>query len=250
MSKYTPGHDRDATEFMALRTLASHGEFFRACLSTGLSVLDCGCGPGTITLGIANAVAPGRVAGVDFAESQVEQARSNAAQQGVNNVDFQTADCYRLPFPDDSFDRVFCHAVLEHLGEPVRALCELHRVLKPSGIIGVCSPDWGGFLLAPHSRELSHAIEAYTALQVRNGGDVDVGRKLGVHLAEAGFREIVLSARYECYRSLGSIGEYLAAQLEREGDQGSAETLRSWSTNRGGMFAQAWVAAIGRKLLS
>jgi SAM-dependent methyltransferase len=247
MSKYTPGHGRDATEFMALRTLESHGEFFRGRLATGLSVLDCGCGPGTITLGIASAVAPGRVVGVDFAESQVEQARSNAAQQRVKNIDFRTADCYCLPFPDDTYDRAFCHALLEHLGEPVRALRELHRVLMPSGIIGVCSPDWGGFLMAPPSRELSHAIEAYTALQVRNGGDVFVGRKLGVHLAEAGFREVVLSARYECYRSLGSIGEYLAAQLERQGDQGSAETLRNWSSNRGGMFAQAWVAAIGRK---
>jgi hypothetical protein len=44
-------------------------------------------------------------------------------------------------------------------------------VLKPGGVIGVCSPDWGGFVLAPPSARLSEAIEAYTSLQTRNGGD-------------------------------------------------------------------------------
>jgi hypothetical protein len=94
---------------------------------------------------------------------------------------------------------------------------------------------------------LSDAVEAYKALQTRNGGDVGVGRKLGGHLASAGFHAVRLSARYECYPSLGLIGEYLASQLEREGETTLAGVLRNWGSSEGGLFAQAWVAATGHK---
>jgi SAM-dependent methyltransferase len=245
---YTPGHGPSAIDFMARRSLASHGEFFLAHLTPGVSVLDCGCGPGTITLGIAGRVAPGCVTGVDFAASQVEQATANAAAADVRNLSFQVADCYRLPFEDATFDRVFSHALLEHLSDPVRALREFRRVLKPGGVIGVCTPDWGGFLLAPPSPAVSDAVAAYKALQSRNGGDVEVGRKLGIHLAAAGFRAVRMSARYECYPSLGVIGDFLAWQLQREGKTTLAAELRNWGGSEGGMFAQAWVAAIGHQV--
>ena len=244
---YTPGHTPNATDFMSKRSLESHGQFFLPSLAPGLSVLDCGCGPGTLTLDIADRVTPAKVWGVDFGSSQVETARANAASRAVGNVEFQEADCYSLPFAAATFDRVFSHALLEHLREPQKAVAEFHRVLRPGGEVGLCSPDWGGFILAPPSDNLSRAIEAYQALQSKNGGDVQVGRKLGVLLGETGFEVVHMSARYECYRSLGLIGEYLALQLERAGDRKSAESLRAWSCCKGGMFAQAWVAATARK---
>jgi SAM-dependent methyltransferase len=244
---YTPGHTANASDFMARRSLQSHGQFFAPHLTPGASVLDCGCGPGTITLGIARAVHPGPVTGVDFGASQIERAIAHATAQAVPNVTFRVADCYALPFEDNAFDRIFSNALLEHLSDPVRALKELHRVLKPGGVIGVCGPDWGGFLLSPPSAQLSRAVEAYTSLQRRNGGDVQVGRKLGAHLAAAGFDGVQMSARYECYPERSLIGEYLALQLEQQGDAQSAQTLRAWSTIEGGMFAQAWVSAVARK---
>jgi SAM-dependent methyltransferase len=152
-----------------------------------------------------------------------------------------------LPFGDGTFDRVFSHALFEHLSDPVRALRELRRVLKPGGVIGVCSPDWGGFIVSPPSPGLSEALEAYKAVQLRNGGDVEVGRKLGVHLASAGFGAVRLSARYECYPSLGVIAGFLASQLELKGETTFAGVLRNWGSGEGGLFAQAWVAAIGHK---
>jgi SAM-dependent methyltransferase len=243
---YTPGHSQNALDFMAQRTLASHGQFFEPYLAPDLSVLDCGCGPGTITLGIAECVSPGRVVGVDRGRSEIERAVAIAEKAGVTNVEYQTADCYALPFSKASFDRVFSHALLEHLASPTEALREFGRVLKPGGIVGVCSPDWGGFLLAPPSPSLSRAVEAYMDLQIRNGGDVLAGRKLGLHLADAGFSEILLSARYETYGSPKVIAEYLAPQLERDGHEEEGQTLRRWSMSEGCFFAQAWVSGVAK----
>ena len=232
---------------MSKRSVQIHGQFFLSYLTPGLSVLDCGCGPGSITLSMAPLVAPGKIVGVDFASSQIKRATSNAAGAGIHNAEFLIADCYSLPFDDCSFDRIFNHALMEHLSHPVQAMKEFHRVLKPGGIVGVCSPDWGGFILAPPSEALSAAVKAYTDLQTRNGGDVHVGRKLSLYLAEAGFSNCQMSARYECYPSLEFIGEYLALQLEREGDTRSAKVFRDWSQSAGGMFAQCWVSCIAHR---
>lgn len=244
---YTPGHTENATAFMAGRTFESHGRFFAGYLEPGLQVLDCGCGPGTITLGVATLVAPGEVVGVDFGESQIAAAQNNASAAGVTNVSFQTASGYELPFADASFDRVFSHALLEHLQEPVKAMKEFHRVLRPGGIAGVCSPDWGGFLFAPESAELTAAVKTYRDLQAANGGDVEVGRKLGVHLSAAGFSDVRVDARYECYEDRERIGEYLAQQLDLKNQPLAAKAFRDWSVKPASMFAQSWVWAIGVK---
>ena len=149
----------------------------------------------------------GQVVGIDFGESQIQRASESAKELGIDNATFQQADCYSLPFEDESFDRVFSNALMEHLTDPVRAMREMFRVLKPGGMIGVSSPDWGGFILAPPSDALTAAVAAYTALQTRNGGDVNIGRKLGSQLSAAGFEGCQMSARYEIYPSLTLIGE-------------------------------------------
>lgn len=151
---YTPGYNQAAAAFMARRRLEPNGAFFVAHLKSGIAVLDCGCGAGSITRDIAARIAPGKVTGLDFNSAQVEIATRDAAVQGVANVAFRQGSAYELPFGDASFDAVFSHALIEHLREPDRAMAEFMRVLKPGGVLGVCTPDWGGFLLAPLSEKL------------------------------------------------------------------------------------------------
>ena len=227
--------------------MESHGAFFLPHITDDMSILDCGFGPGTITCDIAERVPRGKVVGVDVDESQVRVARENADKRGTRNVEFRHGSAYELPFQADSFGAVFTHALLEHLSEPARAVEEFRRVLRPGGILATCSPDWGGFLIVPQSHSLSVAIEAYKSLQVRNGGDVYVGRKLSAFFEQAGFENINMRARYEVYESLGFIGEYLATQLQDAGEAVHAATLRDWANEPTGMFAQAWVSCIGQK---
>lgn len=258
---YTPGYSANATNFMANRTVDSHAAFFKLYLRSGMQLLDCGCGPGTIALGFARLVAPGTVTGVDRQLSQINIARENAQQQAIANANFQVANIYELPFPNDSFDAAFSHAVLEHLQHPTQALQELLRVLKPGGVVGVRSPDWGGFLIAPSDPELDRAISYYKLLQQKNGGNPYVGRNLKALLRQAGFTEIEASATYECYDPLSAIAEYLALRIESSHADEAVEkgwtdsesltamsrALRDWSQNPDGLFAQAWCEAVGRK---
>jgi ubiquinone/menaquinone biosynthesis C-methylase UbiE len=128
--RYTLGYSTPATQSMERRTAASHAAFFLPHLRPGMSLLDCGCGSGTITVGLAEAVAPGQVTGVDLGESHIEWAVSLAAEHGLTSARFQVASVYELPFPDSSFDAVFAHAIFEHLKDPLKALEEMRRVVK------------------------------------------------------------------------------------------------------------------------
>ena len=94
-------------------------------------MLDVGCGPGTITVDIARRVAPGTVLGIEPVPEPLERARENAA--GLDNVDFAIGDVYALDHPDDTFDVVHAHQVLQHLTDPVAALREMLRVCRPAG---------------------------------------------------------------------------------------------------------------------
>ncbi|HEY9624305.1 MAG TPA: methyltransferase domain-containing protein [Crinalium sp.] len=261
---YTPGYSSNATDFMAMRTVENHASFFKPYLQPGMQLLDCGCGPGTITLGLAKLIAPGTVIGIDQEVHQIKLANHTAAQQNITNAAFQVSSIYDLPFGDRTFDAVFSHALFEHLQHPITALQELQRVLKPGGVIGLRSPDWGGFLITPGHADLKAAISYYKHLQQRNGGNPYVGRELHVLLRQAGFTQIKASAAYECYEPLCLIGDYLALRIEssKTVDQAIAKgwtdakslermsrALREWSQHPDGLFAQSWCEVVGFKTI-
>jgi SAM-dependent methyltransferase len=187
-------------EHMAARAAAREAAFFLPHLRPGMRLLDVGSGPGSIALGLAEVVAPGDVVGVDLQPAQAERARGLAAERGVANARFEVASVYELPFPDGSFDAALAHVVLMHLREPVRALREMRRVLRPGGVVGVRDVDWGGNLFVP----ATPLLEQWHAMRVRVrqhiGGDPFMGRHHRRLLLEAGF------ARAEATASVSSAG--------------------------------------------
>jgi ubiquinone/menaquinone biosynthesis C-methylase UbiE len=106
-------------------------------LRSGMRLIDCGCGPGSITVDLALVVAPGEAIGIDLREEALTHGRTLARDRGISNVTFQVANVYELPHPDGSFDAAFACAVVQHLGAPLEALKEMRRVLKPGGVIGI-----------------------------------------------------------------------------------------------------------------
>lgn len=243
---YTPGYTENAVDFMSRRTAESHAAFFLPQLRPDMRLLDCGCGPGGITVGLAQRVSPGEVIGIDLGGAQLARARERACAANIS-ASFQEASVYSLPFPDADFDAVFSHALFEHLAEPFKALAEIRRVLKPGGCVGLRSPDWGGFVLHPWSDRLASALADYQNLQRSNGGDVFAGRKLAAWLREARFTRVQASASYEIYPSIAFIADYLAHQLDAKNRKESAAILREWAKEPDAMFAQAWFEAVGFK---
>ena len=87
------------------RTAEEAAAFLLSHLKPGMRVLDIGCGPGSITLGLARYVAPAETVGVDQSEVALDAARALAADQNVGNVRFEQANVYELPFDDASLRR-------------------------------------------------------------------------------------------------------------------------------------------------
>jgi SAM-dependent methyltransferase len=240
----TRGHAETMTRFMATRQLETHGGFILPYLEPGMEVLDCGCGPGTITFGLAEAVFPGRATGLDQEAELVERASRLAEGLELVNASFVQGDAGQLPFADESFDFVFAHALLEHLRNPHAALSEMHRVLRPGGFLALCSPNWDRAQITPASSELTRAIGAYRMLQHGLGGDTRAGGKLEAWCTRAGFRPLDSQVRYEVYEDPQRIGDYLSTQLEEAGEYEHAITLRRWADGRTAQFTQAWSSLV------
>jgi SAM-dependent methyltransferase len=111
--------------------------FLSPYLRPGMRLIDCGCGPGSITADLAELTAPGLVVGVDLRPEALGQTKALARQQGVTNLAVVSANIHRLPYAGGDFDAAFACAVLQHLADPVAALIEIRRVLKPGGVLGI-----------------------------------------------------------------------------------------------------------------
>ncbi|MEV6394288.1 methyltransferase domain-containing protein [Streptomyces sp. NPDC051907] len=196
---YTHGHHESVLRSHRWRTAANSAAYLVGELRPGMDVLDVGCGPGTITADFAELVAPGRVSAVDSAEGVLEQAAAVAAERGLDNVRFAVADVHRLDFPDDSFDVVHAHQVLQHVGDPVQALREMRRVCRPGGTVAARDSDYGAFTWFPEIPALEGWLELYRTVARANGGEPDAGRRLVSWARAAGFADVTASAAVWCF---------------------------------------------------
>jgi SAM-dependent methyltransferase len=189
---YTHGHHESVLRSHKWRTAENSAAYLLPHLAADAKVLDVGCGPGTITAGLADRVPRGHVTGIDAAQGIIDQARAEAGER--ENLTFATGDVYALGYPDDSFDAVHAHQVLQHLSDPVRALREMRRVARPGGVVAARDGDYGGFTWYPELPVLDEWRALYMAVARGNGGEPNGGRHLHVWAREAGFTDITCSS--------------------------------------------------------
>jgi ubiquinone/menaquinone biosynthesis C-methylase UbiE len=188
---YSHGHHESVLRSHKWRTVSNSAQYLRKHLVNGLSVLDVGCGTGNLTSGIADLVHPGSVIGVDIAGDVIEMAR---AEFGSISISFEVADVYSLKFPDEVFDVVHAHQVLQHLGNPIAALHEMKRVAKTGGFVAMRDSDYGDMTWSPDDALLGRWLDLYQQIAGRNGAEPNAGRYLGDWVRAVGFDEIHVSS--------------------------------------------------------
>jgi ubiquinone/menaquinone biosynthesis C-methylase UbiE len=187
---YTHGHHETVLRSHTWRTAENSAGYLLPHLRPGLDLLDVGCGPGTITVDLAARVAPGRVVGVDAATDVIARAQALAG----GRVSFVVGDVYALDAADASYDVVHAHQVLQHLTDPVAAIVEAHRVLRPDGILAVRDSDYAAFFWAPANPRLDRWLELYHQITTRNRADADAGRHLAAWVRAGGFSDITVTS--------------------------------------------------------
>jgi ubiquinone/menaquinone biosynthesis C-methylase UbiE len=197
--RYTHGHHEAVLRSHRWRTVANSAAYLVPHLAPGVSILDVGCGPGTITLDLAGRVAPAQVLGIDAAPDVVELARAEQETRRIRNAEFRVADVYALDLPDDTFDLVHAHQVLQHLADPVAALREMRRVCKPRGVVGARDGDYTAMTWYPADPALDRWIDIYRVVARANRGEPDAGRFLLAWAHAAGFAEVQCTATAWCY---------------------------------------------------
>jgi ubiquinone/menaquinone biosynthesis C-methylase UbiE len=194
---YTHGHHESVLRSHRWRTAANSAAYLLPHLQPGMSLLDVGSGPGTITADLARRVA--RVTASEVSEQALALARAGVGSAGVGNVDFAVADVHHLDFPGDSFDVVHAHQVLQHVGDPVQALREMRRVTRPGGLVAVRDSDYAAFAWHPALPELEEWMTLYQRLARGNGGEPDAGRRLLSWARAAGFDEVTATSSTWCF---------------------------------------------------
>ncbi len=196
---YTHGHHESVLRSHRWRTAENSAGYLLPHLRAGTSVLDVGCGPGTITVDLAARVAPGQVTAVELTDDALDLARAEARSRGQANIVFATSDVHALAFADDTFDVVHAHQVLQHVADPVQALRELRRVCKPGGLVAVRDGDYAGFTWFPQLPALDRWMQLYAAAARANGGEPDAGRRLLSWAQQAGFDDITPTGSLWCF---------------------------------------------------
>ena len=207
---YTMGYSQEFLQLLDRRSAETHAAHLLPLLKPGQRVLDFGCGPGTISVGLAKAVEPGELHGIDLEESQIEIAKAAAAAGGHANATFHVGSVTELPFEDGHFDVAHCHAVLMHVPDSNVALAEIKRVLKPGGIIASREAIIASSFLAPAPEQIETGWNTFANLISANGGHPHIGKDLKGLFLENGFSDARATASFDLFSTSADVAFFHA----------------------------------------
>jgi SAM-dependent methyltransferase len=209
-------------------------------LRPGDRVLDMACGDGVYTCWLSEQVAPtGHVVGVDISPAYLERAQALAAAKGVGSgVSFERGDIAALPFPDASFDLVWCAQSMYSLPDPQAALRELRRVTRPGGRVAVFENDSMHHIILPWPPELELAVrQAHLAALSASSSETArffIGRELCAAFSEIGLEQCVVTPYTSARQApldpdeVMFLGAYLDDLRERARPMLEAQPLREF----------------------
>lgn len=160
---YAAGYDRSVANTHQDRDTANSCGYMVQYIQPGSKILDVGCGPGTITYSLGALVDPeqgGEVLGIEPTQQVLDHAESlRPKDKNLRHVKFQRASALKLPFQDAQFDIVHVHQVIIHLKDPLAAMKEMRRVLKPNGYLCVRDAELNTIIVYPEL--YSQPLQAY-----------------------------------------------------------------------------------------
>ena len=184
---YLHGHHRSVLSAHSARTAEDAAAFLLPHLKAGMNLLDVGCGPGTITAGLARAVSPdGHALGIDVSRGLRDEWDARLSESDTTNLDFRVDDIYDTNLDEARFDVVYAHQLLQHLADPVGALASASRLAKSGGLVAVREVDWGTFAAFPESDALRDFRRVYDAVAIRSGGNPNAGRHVQEWMMKTG----------------------------------------------------------------
>jgi ubiquinone/menaquinone biosynthesis C-methylase UbiE len=247
-----------ASWIMSERTADNFAGFFTRSLKPGMTVLDVGCGPGTISLGLASEINPGQLIGIDVGASEIDRAVHNAANAGVTNATFQVADATKLPFSDREFDAVFACATLEHVPDVTTALDEIRRVLRPGGIVGLKSGSPSRHMTFPDIGLMAAVAAVYLPVWEHLGGHPELGVEQVGLLLSKGFQVLSVTGTFEsrtftddyAARITSDRFVQLAGELgvaQRDELESLADRIRKCASDPDAGSLVAWIEVLARR---
>lgn len=216
LAAYTHGHQPSVLAAHATRTASNSCAYFLDRVKPGQRILDIGCGPGSITLDLAELVGPtGQVTGTDFSQDAIAVARTAAQERGDATTEFVVGDLYSLDVEPGSFDVVHAHQVLQHVPDPVGALAAMARYCRPHGLVVARDADYGAMAWYPELAGIQQWREAYCAGARSDRGEPFAGRHLRAWAHAAGLTVVMAGSSTWTHATAETTAWWGNSQAER-----------------------------------